>query len=333
VWRRQGKAEQVIAKANNKTKKGNMIKGYKGFGKDWTCHGHKFEVGKTYTHKSEIKLCESGFHFCENPLDVLRYYSPTDSNFAEVEANNVSDEKSNDTKRVCSEIKIGAKITLSAVIQAGVSFLVSTCKNKSATSGNYSHSATSGDYSPSATSGDYSPSATSGDFRHGATSGDYSHSATSGNYSHSATSGYSSPSATSGDYSHSATSGNSSHGATSGDYSHGATTGYSSPSATSGNYSHSATSGDYSHSATSGNYSPSATSGDYSPSETKGKNSIASAIGKNSKAKSTLGNWIVLSEIDDNYNVLCVKTAKVDGKKIKADTWYKLKGGKFVATE
>ena len=179
-----------------------MIKGYKGFGKDWTCHGHKFEVGKTYTHKSEIKLCESGFHFCENPLDVLRYYSPTDSNFAEVEANNVSDEKSNDTKRVCSEIKIGAKITLSAVIQAGVSFLVSTCKNKSATSGNYSHSATSGDYSPSATSGDFS---------HGATSGDYSHSATSGNYSHSATSGYSSPSATSGDYSHSATSGNSSH--------------------------------------------------------------------------------------------------------------------------
>ena len=237
---------------NNKTKKGNMIKGFKGFSKDWTCHGHKFEVGKTYTHKGKIKLCESGFHFCENPLDVLRYYSPTDSNFAEVEANNVSDEKSNDTKRVCSEIKIGAKITLTTIIQAGVSFLVSTCKNKSATSGNSSHSATSGDYSHSATSGYYSPSATSGD------------------YSPSATSGYS---------------------------------------------------------------SPSATSGDSSPSETKGKNSIASAIGKNSKAKSTLGNWIVLSEIDDNYNVLCVKTAKVDGKKIKADTWYKLEGGKFVATE
>ena len=160
-----------------------MIKGYKGFGKDWTCHGHKFEVAKHTRTKARLNFAKAGFTFA-NLLDVLRYYSPTDSNFAEVEANNVSDEKSNDTKRVCSEIKIGAKITLSAVIQAGVSFLVSTCKNKSATSGNYSHSATSGNYSPSATSGDFS---------HGATSGDYSPSATSGNYSHSATSGYSSP--------------------------------------------------------------------------------------------------------------------------------------------
>jgi len=229
-----------------------QIKGFKGFNADMTCHGHKFEAGKTYTHKGEIKLCESGFHFCENPLDVLRYYSPTDSNFAEVKADKVSGEKSNDTKRVCSEIKIGAKITLSALIQAGVSFLISACKSKKATSG---------DYSPSATSGDWS------------------HSATSGNYSHSATSGNSSPSATSG------------------------------------------------------NYSPSATSGDCSPSATSGENSIACAIGRNSKAKSTLGNWLVLSEIDDNYNVLCAKTVKVDGKKIKADTWYKLKGGKFVIAE
>ena len=229
-----------------------QIKGFKGFNADMTCHGHKFEAGKTYTHKGEIKLCESGFHFCENPLDVLRYYSPTESNFAEVKADKVSGEKSNDTKRVCAEIKIGAKITLSALIQAGVSFLISACKSKKATSG---------DYSPSATSGNCS------------------HSATSGNYSHSATSGNSSPSATSG------------------------------------------------------NYSPSATSGDCSPSATSGENSIACAIGRNSKAKSTLGNWLVLSEIDDNYNVLCAKTVKVDGKKIKADTWYKLKGGKFVIAE
>jgi hypothetical protein len=301
-----------------------QIKGFKGFNADMTCHGHKFEAGKTYTHKGEIKLCESGFHFCENPLDVLRYYSPTDSNFAEVKADKVSGEKSNDTKRVCSEIKIGAKITLSALIQAGVSFLISASKSKKATSG---------DYSPSATSGNCSHSATSGDCSHSATSGDWSHSATSGNSSPSATSGNCSHSATSGDCSHSATSGDCSHSATSGDCSHSATSGYYSHSATSGNYSHSATSGNSSPSATSGNYSPSATSGDCSPSATSGENSIACAIGRNSKAKSTLGNWLVLSEIDDNYNVLCLKTVKVDGKKIKADTWYKLEGGKFVIAE
>jgi translation initiation factor 2 beta subunit (eIF-2beta)/eIF-5 len=38
----------------------------------------------------------------------------------------------------------------------------------------------------------------------------------------------------------------------------------------------------------------------------------------------------VLAEYDTDRHVVCVKTAKVDDKKIKADTWYMLKGKKFV---
>jgi len=53
-------------------------------------------------------------------------------------------------------------------------------------------------------------------------------------------------------------------------------------------------------------------------------------LGKDSRAKSIVGNWIVLSEYDDNWNVICVKTVMVDGKKIKSDTWYKLEKEKFV---
>jgi hypothetical protein len=61
-----------------------------------------------------------------------------------------------------------------------------------------------------------------------------------------------------------------------------------------------------------------------------GKNSIAAAIGKSGEARAAVGNWIVLSEYDKDGNVETVKTAKVDGKKIKADTFYVLKAGKFV---
>ena len=61
-----------------------------------------------------------------------------------------------------------------------------------------------------------------------------------------------------------------------------------------------------------------------------GENTIAAGIGANNKAKANLGSWIVLSEYDDNYNLKCVKTAKVDGKKILPDAWYMLKDGKFV---
>lgn len=54
---------------NNKT-----IKAYKGFNPDMTCRGFKYEVGKEYEHEGHVELCESGFHACENPFDVLDFY-------------------------------------------------------------------------------------------------------------------------------------------------------------------------------------------------------------------------------------------------------------------
>ena len=207
------------------------MKGYKGFDKDFKCKDLQYEVGKTFTHTGEVLLCSSGLHFCENPLDVLRYYQPATSRYAEVEAEGVSENKEDDSKRVSSSLHVKAEITLSALIGIGVKFLL----NKTTTV---------------------------------PTSGDYSHAATSGYSSHAATSGNSSPAANSGDYSHAATA---------------------------------------------------------------GKESIAASLGREGKAKAALGSWIVLAEYKcDSLEVLSVKTAKVDGKKIKADTFYELKKGKFV---
>ena len=50
-------------------------------------------------------------------------------------------------------------------------------------------------------------------------------------------------------------------------------------------------------------------------------------------AKGGLGSWIVLAERDQNWNILDVKTAKIDGKKLKEDTWYQLVKGKFQKVE
>ena len=134
-------------------------------------------------------------------------------------------------------------------------------------------------------------------------------------------------------------SGNYSSAATSGYYSSAATAGNYSSAATSGDYSSAATSGDYSSAATSGNYSSAATSGDSSSAvstgyRTKaaaiGKNSIAVANGAHSKALGAMGCYLVLTEYDDDGDMLWAKMAKVDGTHIKENVWYTLKNGEFV---
>nr|DAZ85013.1 MAG TPA: hypothetical protein [Caudoviricetes sp.] len=61
------------------------------------------------------------------------------------------------------------------------------------------------------------------------------------------------------------------------------------------------------------------------------------AIGRNSKAKGSIGCFIVLAEWkkfeDETYHIVDVKSAKVDGAKIKPDTFYKLVNGEFIAEE
>ena len=148
-----------------------------------------------------------------------------------------------------------------------------------------------------------------------------------------ATSGDNSTAATSGDQSTAASSGGYSTAATSGDNSTAATSGYKSTAATSGYKSTAATSGDNSTAATSGDNSTAATSGYNSTVVVTGSESVAVSTGYKGRAKGALGCWLVLAERDRNGNILVVKTAKVDGRKIKADTLYTLKEGEFVEVE
>lgn len=77
--------------------------------------------------------------------------------------------------------------------------------------------------------------------------------------------------------------------------------------------------------------------GNFSAAIVKGKESIAMVTGKDSKAKGALGCWIVLTERKEwdgkIYPIKEVKAFKVDGDKVKADTWYKLVDGEPVEVE
>lgn len=63
------------------------VRGYKVFNPDWTCRGFQYEVGKTFEHDGDIKICESGFHFCMKASDCFIYYEFSCKNkIAEIEA-------------------------------------------------------------------------------------------------------------------------------------------------------------------------------------------------------------------------------------------------------
>ena len=212
---------------------------YKGFNQDWKCRDFQFEIGKTYEHDGEVKACNSGFHSCENPLDVLNYYNLCDSRFAIVKASGEISRHNEDSKVASAKITVEAELKLPEFIAAAINWIKKACEfaGDEIASGNYSQLAASGDYSKLAASGyssklaasgNYSQLAASGNYSQLAASGNYSQLAASGDYSKLAASGYSSKLAASGNYSQLAASGNSSKLAASGYSSKLAASGYSS---------------------------------------------------------------------------------------------------------
>ena len=118
------------------SKKDNIIRGFKGFDKDLKCRGFQYEIGKDYEQEGIVKCCERGFHFCENPFDVFRYYSPSDSRYCEVECDGNADKANDDSKVASSHIHISAEIGLNGLIKAGVKFILDKVKCKDAKSTN-----------------------------------------------------------------------------------------------------------------------------------------------------------------------------------------------------
>ena len=273
---------------------------YKGFDKDLKCRGFQYEIGKEYECAAAV-ACETGFHACERPLDVFSYYPPASSRYCEVEQSGETNASSNDSKVASTKIKIGAEIGIPGLVKAQIEYVKAHTTTehtdpKAATAGN-SGAATAGNRG-AATAGDWG-AATAG-YRGAATAGD-SGAATAGDCG-AATAG-ASGAATAGD----------SGAATAGDWG-AATAGYSGA-ATAGNWG-AATAGNWGYALSGGN-------------SACGKNGVAVVRGTDPKAKGGIGAVLVLVKTADDGEIEILKTVKVDGEKVKADTWYTVKGNRL----
>ena len=304
-----------------KITKKNAIKTYKAFDENMKCKDFQYEIGKEYTHKGDIKICHSGFHACENPIDIFEYYAPT-SIFCEVEQFGNIETHSEDSKVCSSKIKIKAEVNLFHIIKIGVEKILSKVDFTK-------YPATNTGFQSSATNTGFRSSATNTGFQSVATN--------TGEQSAATNTGYQSSATNTGKHSVATNTGNQSSATNTGEQSVATNTGFRSSATNTGEQSAATNTGDQS-SATNTGYQSSATNtGFQSAATVEGKESIACGLGIKNKAKACLNSWIVLTEWEqddiDYWHIKCVKSAKVDGKRIKENVFYCLKNGKFTIAD
>lgn len=105
------------------------VTAYKAFDAEFACQGFKYEVGKTYKHSGDVKVCESGFHACLNPWDTLLYKDLIQADgrlgrFATVFQSGKTESYSKDSKIASAEITIRAELSFSQFVELAVQWLV-----------------------------------------------------------------------------------------------------------------------------------------------------------------------------------------------------------------
>ena len=292
------------------------IQGFKGFDENLKCRDFQYEIGKEYKMKEKPVICDTGFHFCRYPLDMFRYYEPVNGNrFCEIEATGDVVHDEDDTKSCTNKIKICAELNFKKITDASINFIYEHIKK------------------------DNKKSAHKEKDRSVASNTGYNSVASNTGYSSVASNtGYSSVASNTGDRSVASNTGYSSVASNTGYSSVASNTGYRSVASNTGDRSVASNTGDRSVASNTGYSSVASNTGYRSVASNTGEFGIAASLGINGQAKGGLGTWLVLAEWEDtkghgfymDYVVKTVKTVRVDGKKVKADTLYQLINGKII---
>lgn len=114
------------------------MKTYKGTDKNMQCRGKQYVLGKKEVDDGAIRCGNKGYHSCEAPFDVLRYYPNINGNrFFEAEAGGEIDKAENDdTKLASSELTLKSEINFAGLVKAQIEY--TRKKAETGTAGEYS---------------------------------------------------------------------------------------------------------------------------------------------------------------------------------------------------
>ena len=277
---------------------------------------------------------------------------------------------SDSDKTATTKIHIGAKLDFKGFIKAGIDFIYEKCIKEGPTdnvnsgylakigsSGDGAQIGSSGDGAKIGSSGYLAKIGSSGDLAKIGSSGYGAQIGSSGYLAKIGSSGYGAQIGSSGDGAQIGSSGNgaqigsSGYGAKIGSSGYGAqigssgygtkigssgygaqigSSGYLAKIGSSGDGTKIGSSGYGAKIGSSGNGAQIGSSGDLAKIESEGNNAVVAAIGIDSKIKAKKGSWITLAEYGEDLKPVCVRSAQIDGKSLKEDVFYQLKGGEFV---
>jgi hypothetical protein len=192
--------------AKPKTKKAvadePTIPAIKGFNRDLTCRGFKFDPGQTYEVSGKVEACSNGFHSCplgdeHSPLSVFEYYAPGISRYFEVEASGDTDRQGN--KIASAKITVGVEIGVGKLVERAIEWFAARKLAKGTSNSGYSGAASNSGNSGAASNSGNSGAASNSGTRGAASNSGYSGAASnSGNYGAASNSGDSGAASNSG---------------------------------------------------------------------------------------------------------------------------------------
>ena len=281
---------------------------FKGFEPGLICHGKQY-AEHTLFEEADVIPCESGLHYCENPLEVLSHYPLINADgelneFAVVFSG--TKPFSIDGKKFCTgSLYVDKRLTLREFVLSAFQFKTRDAPKRE------------GDRAWVASSAYAAQMASITNCAHIASASNYSRLVSSGRFDHLVTGGDNCSILSVGDNANIACSGECAQIVSEGE-----------------NVSI-VVSGKYPKIHAIGNYARINSSGDEAVIVTKGNNAVISATGRDSKVKGKIGSIITLTEWKyslklDKVIPYLSKTVTIDGEIIKENTFYTLHNGAFI---
>ena len=272
----------------------NMDKiGYKAFNPGMICRGKQYEENAVF-EEPEAKICNTGMHYCKNPFDVLEHYGFVNDN---AEINEFAE-----VEALADEKTDDGRKFCTTKLKIGAKLSIHNFVNAFV------------EFTLKRTNGE-STATNTGDRSAATNTGKQSAATNTGNQSAATNTGDRSAATNTGDWSAATNTGN------------------QSAATNTGNQSAATNTGNWSAATNTGNWSAATNTGDWSAATNTGKDGVAVSWGRRGKARGEKGCYLVLAEYDDSNNLVCAKMEKVDGERIKENTFYTLKNGEFAVAE